>query len=170
MNEREQPSEQPEPRPSVSALDESASVVVSADPDALYDMVADVTRMGEWSPVCKTCRWESGDGPRVGARFIGHNESSGRSWETTSEVVVAERGREFAFVVTETGTRWGYEFTAVEQGTRVTESWHIPEDAVAGWVEQAGPDAESQIRDRVAQTRAELAATLATIKRAVASG
>ena len=31
----------------------SESAVVARSPEALYDMVSDVTRMGEWSPVCK---------------------------------------------------------------------------------------------------------------------
>jgi len=45
----------------------SESVVVARSPEALYDMVSDVTRMGEWSPVCKACWWDEGDGPRPGA-------------------------------------------------------------------------------------------------------
>ena len=31
-------------------------------------MIADVTRMGGWSPMCKACWWNEGDGPRVGAQ------------------------------------------------------------------------------------------------------
>ena len=53
-------------------------------------MVSDVTRMGEWSPVCKACWWDDGDSPRVGAWFTGRNELPERTWETRSEVVAAE--------------------------------------------------------------------------------
>ncbi len=66
-------------------------------------MVADVTRMGEWSPVCKACWWEEGDGPAEGAWFTGRNELPDRTWETRSLVVAADRGTEFAFQVTAPG-------------------------------------------------------------------
>ena len=37
----------------MSSLSYSESVVVARSPEDLYDMVSDVTRMGEWSPVCR---------------------------------------------------------------------------------------------------------------------
>jgi len=77
----------------------SESIIIARSADALYDLVSDVTRMGEWSPVCKACWWDDGAGARAGAWFTGRNEASGRTWETRSEVVTAARGREFAFVV-----------------------------------------------------------------------
>jgi hypothetical protein len=128
-----------------------------------------VTRMGEWSPVCTACWWEADDAPRVGAGFTGRNELPDRAWETHAQVVAADRGREFAFVITETGTRWGYEFSPIHGGTRVTESWDIPPSAVAVWKERAGADAEAQIVDHIERTRTELAATLAAIKEAAES-
>jgi hypothetical protein len=42
----------------------SESIVIGRSPEDLYDMVSDVTRMGEWSPECKACWWDNGDGPR----------------------------------------------------------------------------------------------------------
>lgn len=44
----------------------SESVIIARSPGDLYDMVSDVTRMGEWSPVCRSCWWDEGDGPRTG--------------------------------------------------------------------------------------------------------
>ena len=61
-------------------------------------MVSDVTRIGEWSPVCKACWWDEGSAAHVGDWFTGRNVLPDRTWETRSEVIVAERGREFAFV------------------------------------------------------------------------
>ena len=69
---------------------------------------------------------------------------------------------------TETGTRWGYESTAVEEGTNRVVAHS--RGRRGGMGRTAGADAESQIRDRVEQSRVELAATLAAIKQAVASG
>ena len=148
----------------------SDSVVVARPPDELYDLVADVTRMGEWSPICKACWWDDGDGPRVGAHFTGRNELPERTWETTSEVVAAERGREFAFVVTVTGTRWGYTFAPVEGGTELTESWEFPPEAADFFQERYGDDAAAQIATRQELARTGIAATLAAIKQAAEAG
>ncbi len=76
------------------------SVTVEASTEKLYDLVSDITRTGEWSPVCTSCWWDDVvEAGQVGAWFTGRNELPDRTWETRSEVVVAERGREFAWVV-----------------------------------------------------------------------
>ena len=142
----------------------SESIVIARPPEILYDMISDVTRMGEWSPVCKACWWDDGGGPRVGARFTGRNETTARTWETRSEVVAAERGQEFAFVVGDSWVRWGYTFTPVEGGTRVTESWEFLPAGVARFEERFGDDAREQIADRTEAARRGIQATLVAIK------
>jgi hypothetical protein len=129
-------------------------------------MVADVTRMGEWSPICKACWWDDGDGQRVGAWFTGRNELPDRTWETRSEVVVAERGRQFTFVVGGTWARWGYSFTAVEGGTELTESWEFLPAGLARFAKRYGADADAQIANRSETARSGIPATLAAIKKA----
>jgi hypothetical protein len=54
------------------------SIHVDADPRTVWDVVSDVTRTGEWSPVCARCEWDEGDGPWVGAHFTGHNAKPDR--------------------------------------------------------------------------------------------
>src|SRR3954447_18995062 len=120
------------------------SVVVARGSDELYDMVADVTRMGEWSPVCKACWWDEGSGPSVGGWFTGRNELPERTWETRSEVVVADRGREFAWKVAGRLARWGYTFTPADGGTEVTESWEFLPDGLEMFKERFGDDAPNQ--------------------------
>ena len=154
----------------MDTLRHSDSTVIARSPEELYDMVADVTRMGEWSPVCKACWWDEGHGPRLGARFTGRNELPERTWETRSEVVVADPGREFAFVVLSTGTRWGYTFTPVEGGTQVTESWEFPPAGFAVFQERFGEDAQAQIADRSETSRNGITATLAAIKATAETG
>ena len=44
----------------MSGLSYSESIVIAASPDAVYDLVSDMTRMGEWSPVCRACWWDEG--------------------------------------------------------------------------------------------------------------
>jgi hypothetical protein len=151
----------------VDNLTFSDSVVIARSPEDLYDMVSDVTRMGEWSPVCKTCWWEEDDGSaRVGAWFGGRNELPERTWETRSEVVAADRGREFAFAVHGTIARWGYTFEPVDGGTRVTESWEFLPGGVSIFRERFGDDADAQIADREEAARSGIPATLAAIKQA----
>jgi hypothetical protein len=88
--------------------------------------------MGEWSPECQRVEWLDGTtGPAVGATFVGHNRGGPRGlmkWSRRGRVLVADPGREFAFVTEEGGresTQWRYLFEAVEGGTRVTESYDV---------------------------------------------
>jgi hypothetical protein len=153
----------------MTSLSYSESVVVACSPDVLYDIVSDVTRMGEWSPVCKACWWDEGDGPRPGAWFTGHNELPERTWETRSQVVAADRGREFAFAVGGSWARWGYTFTPVDGGTLLTESWEFLPDGIAGFHNRYGADAEAQIANRAEAAHKGIPATLAAIKKAAES-
>jgi hypothetical protein len=154
----------------MATLTHSESIVIARSPEDLYDLVSDVTRMGEWSPVCKACWWDDGDAPRVGAWFTGRNELPDRTWETRSEVVAAERGREFAFIVGGTWTRWGYTFSPVDGGTQVTESWEFLPGGVAMFAERFGADAEAQTANRAEAARNGIAVTLAAIKKTAESG
>ena len=150
----------------MSSLQYSESVVVVRSPEALYDMVSDVTRMGEWSPICTACWWDDGDSPRVGAWFTGRNELPERTWETRSQVVAADRGREFAFEVNSGWVRWGYTFTAVDSGTQVTESWEFLPTGIAGFHDRYGNGAEAQIANRTEAAHRGIPVTLAAIKKA----
>ena len=148
----------------------SESVVVACSPEALYDMVADVTRMGEFSPVCTACWWDDGDGPRAGAWFTGRNQVPGRTWETRSQVIVADRGREFTWVVGQSWVRWSYTFTPADGGTRVTESWEFLPAGIARFHDRYGNGAPAQIANRTEAAHSGIPATLASLKKAVESG
>jgi hypothetical protein len=150
----------------MTSLHYSESVVVARPPEVVYDMVSDVTRMGEWSPVCKACWWDEGEGPRQGAWFTGRNELPERTWETRSRVVAADRGREFAFEVNGSWVRWRYTFAAVDGGTLVTESWEFLPDGIAGFHDRYGENAPAQIADRAEKARTGIPVTLAAIKKA----
>lgn len=142
----------------------SDSIFIRQSPELLYDMIADVTRMGDWSPVCKACWWDEGDAPRVGAWFTGRNETPERTWETRSQVVAAEPGREFAFVVGGTWIRWGYSFDARDNGTLVTESWEFLPAGITRFDERFGDDAAAQIADRTVAAHEGIPATLTRLK------
>ena len=154
----------------MDALTHSDSVVVARSPEDLYDMVSDVTRMGEWSPVCKACWWEDGASARVGAWFGGRNELPERTWETRSEIVAAEPGREFAFIVGGTYVRWGYRFAPVDGGTQITESWEFLPGGITMFEERFGAEAPAAIANRIEAAHNGIAATLAALKRIAEAG
>lgn len=142
------------------------SVTVEASTEMLYDLVSDITRTGEWSPVCTSCWWDDeAEAGRVGAWFTGHNELPNRTWETRSEVVVAERGREFAWVVGGSFVRWGFSLAPAETGTTLTESWEFLPGGIAMFEEKFGDEAQVQITDRTQQALDGIPKTLAAIKR-----
>lgn len=101
---------------------------MQAAPDAVYALVADVTRMGEWSPETASCEWADGaTGPAVGARFRARNKKGVLRWGNKPEVVTADAGREFAFKRKAVGSEvvWRYRFVASGDGTDVTESFDV---------------------------------------------
>ncbi len=146
-------------------LAHSSSVVVRATPEAVYDLVSDVTRTGEWSAQCRACSWDDDGGARVGAWFTGRNEVPGRTWETRSEVVVADRGKEFAWVVGGKYVRWAFSMEPVDEGTRLTESWEFLPDGIALFHKLYGEDAEQQIADRTRAAHEGIPQTLDAVRR-----
>ena len=66
------------------------SLAVAAPADAVYDLVADLPRMGEWSPECERVTWRGGATSAVsGAHFLGYNRAGLIRWMTQGEVVTA---------------------------------------------------------------------------------
>jgi Polyketide cyclase / dehydrase and lipid transport len=151
--------------PDVDDLTHSDSVVVAVSPAELYDLVSDVTRTGEWSPVCVACWWDEGATGQVGDWFTGRNVTPERTWETRSRVDVADRGREFAWLVGGSRARWGYLLEPVDAGTRLTETWQFLPDGLAFMEERYGDDALHQVQLRIRAAREGIPATLAAIKR-----
>jgi hypothetical protein len=111
---------------------DSQSLVIEAPAERIYALVADLPRMGEWSPECRRVEWLDGStGPAEAATFIGHNQGGPAGlmkWSRRGRVLTADPGREFAFVTEEGGresTEWRYRLEPVEMGTRVTESYVV---------------------------------------------
>jgi hypothetical protein len=108
-----------------------ASIDIAAPPDVIYDLIADITRMGEWSPECYKCEWLDGaNTAAAGTRFRGYNRLGRYRWERTAVVITADRGREFAFntVDDRTGrdeTEWHYTMERSPSGTLLTESFEF---------------------------------------------
>jgi Polyketide cyclase / dehydrase and lipid transport len=106
-------------------------VHMAAPAGRIWALVADVTRIGEFSPETFEAEWTGGaTGPEPGARFRGHVKRNGKGpvYWTTCTVTVSEPGREFAFAVGD-GRRalntWRYVLTPAGDGTDVTESFEL---------------------------------------------
>ncbi|MGO9874679.1 MAG: SRPBCC family protein [Acidimicrobiia bacterium] len=111
---------------------DSESVLIDAPAERIYDLVADMARMGEWSPECQRVEWtDDSDGPAPNARFVGHNQGGPfglMKWSRHGRVLRADRGREFAFATEEggrEGTVWRYRFEPSGDRTCVTESYTV---------------------------------------------
>jgi hypothetical protein len=107
------------------------SIQIAAATGTVYDVISDVTRMGEWSPECYRCEWLDGASTaQVGARFRGYNRLGRFRWQTTAVITAAQRGLEFAFTVVHHGTEreetaWRYRFEPSNGGTLLTESFEF---------------------------------------------
>jgi hypothetical protein len=107
-----------------------ANAVIARRPSEVFAAVADITKMGEWSPETTACRWIDG-GQALGAKFEGDNEAtlgpiSLKKWTTVSEVTAYDEARVFEFVA-EASTTWRFEFADEGDGTKVTESFSYPQ-------------------------------------------
>lgn len=110
----------------------SVTVHMKATPDAIWDLVSDVTKIGRYSPETFEAEWLDGaTGPAVGASFRGHVKRNGRgpTYWTKCEVIASEPGREFAFAVGGAGQKvvntWRYRLEPSGEGTDVTESYEL---------------------------------------------
>lgn len=170
----------PRPEPLAKNDELFAGVVVHATVDAAcsraeaWSLVADVTRIGEFSPECTGARWLGPDpGPRVGARFEGTNRRMDGTeellWVRPCTVVVADPGRCFGFVVGDRydgapASHWQYDFASLEPATcRIQLTFrHLP-GGLSGLRNLADADPEhaegivnARIRDLAAGMRTTL--------------
>jgi hypothetical protein len=109
-------------------------VRMAAPASRVWDLVSDITRIGEFSPETFEAQWLDGAvGPATGARFRGHVRRNGRGpvYWTTCTVTASDPGRVFAFDVAGPGgttlNSWRYDLRPGPDGTDVTESFELPD-------------------------------------------
>jgi len=105
-------------------------IVVAAGLEAVWDVVLDVTRVGEWSHECRTCSF-LGDATRAepGARFRGRNRQGIVRWGRVCEVLSAE-DHELVWRTVPTrlfpdSTVWRIHVRAAVGGTRLEQSFDV---------------------------------------------
>ena len=140
-----------------------ARIQIACPPAEVYALVADVTRMGEWSPECYRCEWLGGaTGPQEGANFRGYNQWGEMRWSRTATITVATPGKEFAFTTIAEpefpdSTDWCYRFEARDGGTLVTESCVVTEN-------QWPADMQAMIEEHGRGTQQRMQQTLERLK------
>jgi uncharacterized protein YndB with AHSA1/START domain len=73
-------------------------VVVDAPPSAVWEVVGDPRRTGEWSHEClEVALLDGADAPDVGVRFRGRNKVGKSGWSRTCEIVELAPGREISW-------------------------------------------------------------------------
>jgi len=111
---------------------------IGAPPEAAWELIADITRMGDWSPETTSAEWAKGStGPAVGARFTGANQMGSKKWRSDCTVTACVPGKRFAFDVTAGPFKvagWAYQFAPTEGGCLVTELWHDHRGALMRWI------------------------------------
>lgn len=146
----------------------SESVHVDASPHVVWEVVTDIERTGEWSPVCRECWWKSpATGPEVGAWFHGRNVAGAEVWETESQVAVADDAAEFTWVVAGNAVRWSFRLEPEGNGTTLTESWTVLPAGFEMFDKLFGDDSGAQLEVRRDAALSGIPETLKAIKRIV---
>ena len=103
----------------------------AADVNDLWEILTDVTRMGQWSPECTGCSWLNHGAPvGVGSRFRGTNRWGPMRWATICTIEVFEVDNCFAYSARHWSgaqTRWSYKFARHQAGTLIRESFESVE-------------------------------------------
>ena len=82
----------------------TVDAVVDAPPAAVWAIVGDPRRTGDWSHECHEVEFVDGSiAPAIGARFRGVNRVGRKGWTRTSEIVGYEPGREISWRTVPTG-------------------------------------------------------------------
>ncbi|MBV9950430.1 MAG: hemerythrin domain-containing protein [Acidimicrobiia bacterium] len=108
-----------------------ATTVVPASIDDVWRVVADPTRVGEWSHECRKAAWVDGaTAATPGARFTGTNKAGMFSWSRLNEVVAVEPGHRLVWRTISSlrypdSSEWSIELDEVDGGTRITQSYRM---------------------------------------------
>ena len=134
-----------------------ARIEINAAPLTVYQLVSDITRMGEWSPECYRCEWLDGATTAVpGARFRGHNRLGKIRWQTDAIITAADPGQEFAFTTHHKGGReetlWRYRIRHLGTGTEVIESYQFLWCPVANRIAELPIPRDKQLRRGIQET------------------
>ena len=114
-------------------MQDAVTVHIDAPPEAVWDLVSDITKIGRYSPETFEAEWlDDATGPAVGVRFRGHvkRNQKGPIYWATCVITECEAPRAFGFTVGQSVEKglnnWRYEIVPAEGGgVDVTESFRL---------------------------------------------
>jgi uncharacterized protein YndB with AHSA1/START domain len=145
-------------------------VLIAAPPATVWRLVCDIDVPARFSTEFCGGIWVEGDGPGLGARFVGRNQHPMRGeWETTSTIVAFEPERLFGWAVGDVdnpSASWRFELEAQDGGTRLRQCVRLgPGPSGMTNLIAAMPDNEERIIERrLAEHLANMTATVEGIR------
>jgi uncharacterized protein YndB with AHSA1/START domain len=165
----------------VTGLRIDAEIMVAAPRGVVWDLLANIVNMGNWSPECVRTAWlDDSHDARPGARFSGLNRvAGGFEWSVICVITQADRPRLLEWVVLDDEDRtqtvdhpsscWRYELDAAPEGmTLVRHNFiHGPGDSGLRWMMRRHPERSAEIiEDRRQTLQANMRHALAAMKAA----
>jgi hemerythrin-like domain-containing protein len=118
-------------RPELLRRADAVAVEVAAPPAAVWEVVSDITRIGEWSHECAGGRW-LGDARAAapGVRFRGRNRNGLIRWSRTCELVTVDAPRELVWrtvpgLLYPDSTTWSVSLLPAGGGTRIEQRYEV---------------------------------------------
>jgi hemerythrin-like domain-containing protein len=105
--------------------------IVDAPTDAVWRVLSDVTRTGQWSHECRRVRWlDQATTAAPGARFRGTNKAGPWTWSRTNEIVLADAPHAIAWRTIPTlrypdSSEWRIALEAVDGKTRIVQTYQV---------------------------------------------
>jgi uncharacterized protein YndB with AHSA1/START domain len=113
----------------------------AASPEAVWAIVSDPTRVGEWSHECQGADWVNGATEATpGARFRGRNRLEKAKWTRTNEVVSIVPPRQLSWrtipsTLYPDSTIWTIEVEPAPGGTRIVQRFEVVKlNPLVGWI------------------------------------
>ncbi len=111
-------------------LENGVAVTVEAELDDVWNVVRDVTRVGEWSHECVGATWVDGAASAVaGARFRGRNRAGIFRWGRLCEIVSAEPNelvwRTVPTAMYPDSSEWRISLHKAEGGTTISQHFRV---------------------------------------------
>lgn len=128
------------------------SVAVDAAAETVWGLINDIQLPARFSSEFMGAEWTEGDGPALGASFVGHNRRKDHQWSTTSTVHVFDPPSAFGWVVGDPSNAtatWRFDIAATAIGVRLS-MWAQMGPGPSGISSsiERHPDREESIVDR----------------------
>jgi hypothetical protein len=105
--------------------------VTAATPEEVWAVLADVTRIGEWSHECRTAEWADGaTTAAVGAHYRGGNRVGRTRWSRRNAITAVDAPHELAWHTVESplyrdSTEWRIVLEPHDRGTRIVQTFQV---------------------------------------------